>query len=125
MRRGFGSKCLAFGNVGLVAQRVLDVSPRGMLIRCEHPVKLGELVHVNFRAPGRDDLWLDAEAEIARIIHGERQRDPGYCAGLRFTLLDRVDRDELLTRLAGLPPPIPLRRPRVDYASTVSRVFYA
>ena len=44
-------------------------------------------------------------------MYGFRRGDPGYCAGLRFTYLERSARHELLTRLVGLPPPIPQRRP--------------
>jgi hypothetical protein len=95
----------------LLGDRVLDLSPRGMLVACDLPVVLGEEVIVSFETPGREPIWLDAEAEIARIVQGFRQGDPGYCVGLRFTYFERLAQGELLARLAGVPPPIPQRRP--------------
>jgi hypothetical protein len=90
---------------------VLDLSPRGMLIACDAPAALGETVLVSFLTPGRTPVWLDAEAEITRLIHGFRAGDAGFCVGLHFKYLERMARIELLSRLAGYPPPIPMRRP--------------
>ncbi len=113
LRRAVRTSCEAVSSCEfeLLGQRTLDISPRGMLLACDAPVALGEDVIVSFRVPGREPLWMDAEAEIARIVYGFRHGDPGYCAGLRFTYLERCARDELLARLAGVPPPVPLRRP--------------
>ena len=65
---------------------------------------------------------IDAEAEVARVLEGWREGDPGYSAGLRFTGLDRAARSELVVALAGLPPPVPTRRQPIDYAETVRRI---
>ena len=113
LRRATRTQCHAVSSddFELLGERVLDLSPRGMLVSCDMPVSLGESLIVSFETPGRDSVWLDAEAEITRIIYGYRQTDPGYCIGLRFTYLERIARGELLTRLSGLPPPIPQRRP--------------
>ena len=92
-----------------------------MLLACDDGVEIGDEMVVSFRAPG-DGPWLDAEAEVARLVEGWRPYDPGYCAGLRFTRMERRDRAELLSRLAGLPPPVPGRMPPVDYAETVRRI---
>jgi hypothetical protein len=96
----------------LLGELALDLSPRGMLVACDAPAALGEPVLVSLLTPGRDPIWLDAEAEVTRIVHGCRQGDPGYCIGLHFKYLERASRSELLSRLAGMPPPIPQRRPR-------------
>lgn len=106
----------------LVGERVIDLSTRGMLVTCDGPVSVGEEVVVSFRAPNGGP-WMDAEAEVARLIEGWRPSDPGYCAGLRFTRLDGPTRNELLVRLAGLPPPVPMRPIRPDYAETVRRIW--
>jgi hypothetical protein len=66
-------------------------------------VALGEELVVSFAVPG-SSLVFDAEAEVVRIIEGFRPRDPGYCAGLRFTRFDRRDRLALGVDLRGLPP---------------------
>ena len=106
----------------LLGERVLDLSTRGMLVACDDGVQAGEEVVVSFRAPvsGR---WLDAEAEVARVVEGWRPWDPGYAAGLRFTRMDRADSGELFARLAGMPVPVPARPVPVDYAETVRRIL--
>jgi hypothetical protein len=112
MRRAAHIRCQAVSDRGfeLLGERALDLSPRGMLLACDLPATLGEEVLVSFQTPGLHPLWLDAEAEIARIVNGYREGDPGYCLGLRFTYLERAARNELLARLAGVPPPLPQRR---------------
>ncbi len=114
VRRAVRSRCHAVASreFSLLGERMLDLSPRGMLIACDGPAQIGDDVVVSFRAPGLDGPWLDAEATVARIIEGLRPGDPGYCIGLDFTYFEKCSRDELLTRLAGLPPPVPQRRLR-------------
>jgi len=123
VRRAVDVPCSAISTQGYreLGSRVLDMSTQGMLVACDDFVQLGDQLMVIFRTP-TGGVWLDAEAEVARIIHGWRAQDPGYCMGLRFTYLERPDRNELLCRLAGLPPPIPQRRRKVDYAETVWRI---
>jgi hypothetical protein len=96
----------------LLGERILDLSPRGMRFACDTSVELGEEVVVSFRAPGEDGPWMHAEAELARIEQGYRPDDQGFAVGLDFRYFERTDRQELLTRLAGLPPPMPRRRIR-------------
>jgi hypothetical protein len=112
VRRAIRTPCHAVSDMGfeLLSEVALDLSPMGMRIVCDAPAALGETVLVSVMTPGPQPIWIDAEAEITRIIHGFRRGDPGYCAGLRFTYLERRARGELLSRLAGLPPPIPQRR---------------
>ncbi len=124
LRRAVRTRCQAVSadDFRLLGQRVLDLSPRGMLVAADTGVEVGEEVLVSFRAPNGGP-WLDAEAEVARLVEGWRPWDPGYCIGLRFTRLDAPSRGELLVRLAGLPPPIPSRPLRRDYAETVRRIW--
>lgn len=105
----------------LLGERALDLSPRGMLVACDAHAAVGDEVVVSFRTPGASPIWLDAEAEIARIVQGQRLGDPGYCVGLRFTYFERSARDELLARLAGVPPPVPQRRPAAPGARAEAR----
>lgn len=114
VRRAVRTRCTAVATreFTFLGERVLDLSPRGMLIACEGPAEIGDDVIVTFRAPGRDTLWMDAEAEVSRVIHGLREGDPGYCVALDFTYFEKSARNELLCRLAGTPPPIPQRRGR-------------
>ncbi len=114
VRRAVRTSCQAVSTAEfqLLGERVLDVSPRGLLVACDGAAKIGDVVVVSFKAPGVDAPWLDAEAVIARVIEGLRPGDPGYCIGLDFTYFEKTSRDELLTRLAGFPPPVPQRRVR-------------
>jgi hypothetical protein len=113
VRRAAHIRCQAVSDARfeLLGERALDVSPRGMLVACDAQAILGDEVVVSFQAPGPEEIWFDAEAEIVRIVHGLRLSDPGYCVGLRFTYFERAARNELLSRLAGVPPPVPGRRP--------------
>lgn len=112
VRRAVRTRCHAVSDHGfeLLGEQTLDLSPMGMLLACDAPAALGEPVYLSVRTPGPNPVWIDAEAEVSRILHGYRHADRGYCVGLRFTYLERFARDELLVRLAGLPPPIPQRR---------------
>lgn len=126
LRRQSNVRCQAveLDRFRLVSERILDLSPRGALVACDAPIGLGDRVLLSFRAPG-EGAWIDAEAEVTRLVEGWREGDPGYCAGVRFTHLDRASRGELIVRLAGLPPTVPSRRPPVDYAETVRRIALA
>jgi hypothetical protein len=125
LRRAVRSQCTAFSANGYreLGTRVLDLSLHGMLIACDDGVEVGDSIMLFFRAPGTDELWLDAEAEVTRIVQGYRRYDPGYCVGVRFTYLERPEREQLSNRLLGYPPPVPQRRPKVDYAESVRRIM--
>lgn len=122
LRRQVRSSCqaVALDHFRLIGERIVDLSPRGALVACDAAVHVGESVLLSFRAPS--GAWIDAEAEVARVLEGWREGDHGYCAGLRFTSLDRAARGELVVSLAGFPPPVPQRRPPIDYAETVRRI---
>src|SRR5688572_26338746 len=112
VRRAVRTECQAVGlaEFRLFGDEVLDLSPVGMLVRCESPAHVGDDVIVSFKVPGESAPWLEAEATVARLIRGFRANDLGLCAGLTFTYFEKSARNELLARLAGYPPPIPRRR---------------
>lgn len=112
VRRAVRTRCTAVAtrDFSFLGQRVLDLSPRGMLLAADAPARVGDDVVVTFMAPGRDGIWMDAEAEVSRVVHGLREGDPGFCLALDFTYFEKHARQELLCRLAGTPPPIPQRR---------------
>jgi len=125
IRRAVHIGCLAYTRRGLapVGDEVLDLSPDGLLlVGAHHGIPLGEGVIVSVRAPGTSE-WLNAEAEVARIVRGWRLGDPGLCLGLRFTYVDEAARLRLASRLHGMPPPIPRRPLRVDYARSVISTY--
>lgn len=110
LRRAVRSRCQAVGMEGfrLLGERVLDLSPYGMMVAADAEAHTGESVLISFEVPG-ERKWLDAEATVARVIEGWRPFDPGYAIGLRFTDISLDARLLLRDRLHGLPPPVPTR----------------
>jgi hypothetical protein len=104
----------------LVARRGIDLSPHGMLVRAFAKVLTGEPLVVSFRLP-KSTWWFDTEATVARVLHGRRVGDPGPCLGIEFDGLDPAVQYFLHTLLQGVPPLLPTRQTRIDYAATVER----
>lgn len=102
----------------LLGSRGVDLSPHGMLVMAQERVITGEPVVVSFRLP-RSSWWFDAEATVARVVHGRRPGDLGRCFGLSFDTLEPDVQAFLRRALRGVPPPLPMREPRVDYAASV------
>ena len=107
----------------LVGNRAIDLSLDGMLLLSDARVLTGEDLVIAFRAP-KARLWLDCTATVARVVHGRRPGDWGSCLGVSFERMDEETRAILQKELRGLPPPIPGRTARIDYAATVSRVAF-
>jgi hypothetical protein len=101
----------------LIGSRGVDLSPAGMLVMAQETVLTGEPVIVSFRLP-RSAYWFDAEATVARIVHGRRPGDLGRCLGLEFAALDADVDSFLCGALRGVAPRLPMRERRVDYAAT-------
>jgi len=108
----------------LLGSRALDLSPLGMLVLAQENVLTGEPVVVSFRV-ALSSWWFDAEATVARVIHGRRPGDLGRCFALSFDSLEEDAKVFLRRALRGVPPPLPKREPRVDYAATVHRAALA
>jgi hypothetical protein len=103
----------------LLGDWALDLSPDGMLIVTRDVVLTGEEVIVSFPIP-RTRIIVDAEATVARVVHGRRPTDRHRRAlGISFDSLEPEYRRLLRAHLRNIPPPLPSRAPRVDYASTV------
>ena len=114
LRHAARGRCQAVGLEGfrLLGERILDLSPMGMMVAADSEAAAGEDVMVSFKVPGTD-RWVDAEARIARVIEGWRPFDPGYAIGLQFTTIDLATRLMIRESLQGTPPPVPTRRLRV------------
>lgn len=102
----------------LVAEAALDVSPDGMQVATDVALEEGENVFVSFRATELG-IWFDTEASVARVIRGRRPGDRGAGIALRFTTMPSVKRLILRGHLRRVPPPIPRRAQRIDWAATV------
>ena len=105
----------------LVAEKALDVSPDGMRVATDVELEPGENVFVSFRATTLG-IWFDTEARVTRVIRGRRPGDKGRGVGLRFSTLPRVKRLILRGHLRRVPPPIPRRAQRIDWAATIRSI---
>jgi hypothetical protein len=105
----------------IVARQAIDLSPDGMLVESDCELARGENVIVSFMATPLG-IWFDSEATIARVLPGRRTGDRGRAIGLSFTTLDRVKRLILRGHLRRVPPPVPRRSQRIDWAATIHGV---
>jgi hypothetical protein len=124
LRRSVDLHCQAVAEEGfrLIGHRMLDLSPEGALVQTVGEADVGEGVVLTFPAPGGFS-WIDAEARVVRVIRGRRHGDQGPCVALRFERLDPAARAILSGSLHGLPPPVPSRDVRRDYAATVATIL--
>ena len=86
----------------LLGERILDASAEGCLLACDAEAKVGQRVLLTFQLPKRG-TWFDAEAEVVRVIEGNRYGDPGYAAALRYVDFNRADRLALGVDLRAHP----------------------
>jgi hypothetical protein len=93
----------------LVADRIVNLSASGLMVMPADPVLTGERLLVSFQLP-RSGTWIDAEATVARVVHGRR---PGeYTRGLALELEGAAGIAQLLSDdLAQSPPAPPGNRP--------------
>ncbi|WP_394829747.1 PilZ domain-containing protein [Pendulispora albinea] len=107
----------------LLGEQAIDLSADGMLVLTDQRVLTGEEVLVSFRVPNLR-AWFDAEATVARVVHGRRPGDRGRGAlGLRFSRFGRIDSSYVKAGLYRYPPTLPGREPRMDYAESVARIM--
>lgn len=93
----------------LVGRTIADLSEDGALVESLGPVLTGEQLIVSFRAPF-SHRWIDADAVIARVMHGRRAGDRRASMGVMFTGLSGEARRLLHEGLWGLPAVRPVRR---------------
>jgi hypothetical protein len=74
-------------------------------------VLTGEPVIVTFLAPF-SRVWIDAEALVARVVHGRRPEDRGRELGLAFEHLDESARSRIHRELAWFRPASARPRPQ-------------
>lgn len=123
MRHGVVVPCEAVAELAFrpVGRRLHDLSAEGTLLETDCEVTLGEEVFLSFRVP-RTRYWVDAVARVVRVIDGRRTSDRVRGVGLRFLSMDPADRSVLEAAIRRIPPPIPARSRRMDYASFVAQV---
>ena len=120
MRRAVSVRCEAVADRGFrwLGARLRDLSPEGAFLETEADVELGEEVYIALQPP-RTRLWIDVRARVARVVPARRAGDVARGVGLRFDPLEPADRAVLEATLEHLPPPVPARAVRADYAAAV------
>jgi hypothetical protein len=115
----------------LVGDRVLDLSPEGMLLLSDERVEEGATLVVSFQATELP-IWFDTCATVARIVQGRRPSDTGRALGVHFDTLPAVQRLILRGHLRALPQttaqrdlPFDVARAHIDYAGEVQRILAA
>ena len=93
----------------LIADRVVNLSINGMLVAPADPVLTGEKLIVSFQLPD-GGWWVDAEATVARVVHGRRPGEFSRALGLEFQWLDACSRKALTDNLNRFPPAPPASR---------------
>lgn len=104
-----------------IAGKTLDISVDGMRVASDADVALGDEVVLSVCLP-RGRHWIDAQGRIVRIEVGTRENDDGRAIAIAFTAMDPVDRAMLAGATAAVPPPVPRRLVRRDYAATLRDV---
>lgn len=89
----------------LIADRIVNLSQTGLMVSPADPALTGERLIVSFRIP-HSGQWVDAEAIVARVVHGRR---PGeHTRGLALELEHVEDIPKMvLARALGRCPPAP------------------
>ncbi len=109
----------------LLGRRALDLSATGVRVVALDEAERGESVILTFRAPGTE-AWIDAEGTVARVVRGRRASDHGPSLAIELGTPDAPHdatlRSVLVRALPKLPPALPRRSPRIDWASTVRRI---
>src|SRR5262245_58413747 len=98
-----------------------DVSPYGAFLETDVDVEVGDEVYLSFEAP-RSRIWVDACARVVRIVRGRRASDRTRGVGLTFEEIEPIDRAVLRASLELVPPPVPARPPRRDYAAAARAI---
>jgi hypothetical protein len=94
----------------LIADRILDLSPDGVLVGPADPVLTGQRLLLSFCLPDASH-WIDTEAVVTRVVHGRRPGEYSRGLGLTFECLAPFDRWMLERTLPWLPPVPPGIRP--------------
>lgn len=94
----------------LVADRAVDLSPSGVLVMPADPVLTGERVILSMQLP-HVPYWLDAEAVVARVLHGRRPGEHTRGLALELDGISGFTRFMIEQSLRYLPPAPPSFRP--------------
>ena len=121
MRRAQPLTCeaISLDRYALLGVQALDISESGLLISAEDWASPRESVLLHIFGGSTE---IVAEAEVARVIEGRRDTDWGPAFGLRFTRISRRRLRRLMGKMRSVPPPVPARHLRVDYAASLRAI---
>lgn len=105
----------------LVADLIENVSPDGLLVGPADVVLTGEPVIVSFQIPGIRD-YVDAEAVVARVVHGRRPGETRRGLGLELTRISPFSKLLLSAYLKRLPPVPPAYRHGYGRLSEIAKL---
>jgi len=108
----------------LVADRLHDVSLTGLCVTPAEPVMTGDRLIVSFRLPD-SDTWVDAEATVARVIHGRRPGEHMRALGLVFDVIDEDAHLALAHQLLERPLAPPGRTTQSFESKSLARLLSA
>jgi len=94
----------------LIADRVVNLSERGVLVSPAAPALTGERLILSFQMPHSGE-WVDAEATVVRVVHGRRRGEHTHGLALEFACADEIPR-LILSRVVPRCPPVPPGRSR-------------
>lgn len=93
----------------LVADRIVNLSTTGLMVSPADPALTGERLIVSFRIP-HSGQWVDAEATVARVVHGRRPGEHTRGLALELESVEEIPQMLLGRALRRCPPAPPGHR---------------
>ncbi len=89
----------------LIADRIVNLSETGLVVSPADPALTGERLIISFQIP-HSGHWVDAEATVARVVHGRRPGEHTRGLALEFDGVEEIPK-MILSRVLGRCPPAP------------------
>lgn len=93
----------------LVADRIVNLSATGLMVSPADPALTGERLIVSFQIP-HSGHWVDAEATVARVVHGRRPGEHTRGLALELENVEEIPKMLLGRALRRCPPSPPGHR---------------
>jgi hypothetical protein len=124
VRHGVDLPCWVVREVDsqLMSRHAVDLSPNGIRVSVSRiDIQVGDRFFVCFLARALGP-WFYTDAVAARLLCGRRSGESCRSLALLFTSLSTASSDSVRGALRGVPPLLPQREARIDYAATVERI---
>lgn len=93
----------------LIADRIVNLSETGLMVSPADPALTGERLIVSFQIP-HSGHWVDAEATVARVVHGRRPGEHTRGLALELENVEEIPKMLLGRALRRCPPSPPGHR---------------